>query len=75
MPAPNDDLKDRLSRYRQLTITSDRQKGRTRHLNPGLVRFGGRQTLPPAGAGVGYTVIRKRAQEPDDSDRCARRRG
>jgi hypothetical protein len=29
MPAPNDDLKDRLSRYRQLTITvTGRKSGR-----------------------------------------------
>ena len=68
MPATNDALKDRLSRYREIKITRDRQKVRTHHLKPGLVRIGGRQALPAAGAGVGYTVVQERAQEPVDSD-------
>src|SRR5712664_1840151 len=43
--------------------------------NSGLVRIGRREALPVAGAGFGYTVVQERAEEPVDSDRCARRRG
>ena len=40
MAKQNDSLKDRLSRSREIQHQRDRQKVRTHHLNPGLVRIG-----------------------------------
>ena len=34
MPAAKDALRDRLSRYREINISCDRQEVRTRHLKP-----------------------------------------
>jgi hypothetical protein len=74
MPARNDVLKDRLSRFREINISvTGRNSGHD--FNPGLVRIGTREALSAAGAGFGYTVVQERVKEPVDSDRCARRRG
>ena len=62
MPTKNDALKDRLSRYREITIPCDRPKVRTYHLNTNLVRMGRRQPIPSAGSGVGYTVVQERTR-------------
>ena len=72
MPAQNDALKDRLSRYREINIiVTGRKSGRT----ISIPVFGGRQALPSAGAGVRYTMVQERPQETVHSDRCAWGRG
>ena len=40
MAKQNDALKDRLSRYREITITVTGRKSGRSHINPGLVRIG-----------------------------------
>ena len=74
MPTPNDSLKDRLSRSREITITvTGRKSGRAISIPIWFASLR-REALPLAGAGIGYAVVQERAQKP--SIRIdARRRG
>ncbi len=75
MPARNDALKDRLSRYREINLTvTGRTSGRAISIPVWFVVENDKLYLLPV-SGVGYTVVQERAQEPDGSHRCARRRG
>lgn len=64
----HDLLKKRLSQTREINITvTGRKSGRTISIPVWFV-LEGRPTLPPAGAGLGDTVVQKRAQQSRDAD-------
>jgi GTP-binding protein EngB required for normal cell division len=68
MPNPKDDLKVRLSRYRQIKISViGRKSGRTISIPVWFVLEGDKLYLLPV-PGLGYAVVQERAQEPADSD-------
>ena len=74
MPARNDALKDRLSRYREIKISvTGRKSGRTISIPVWFVLEDDKLYLA-ARAGFGYTVVQEHTEEPVVSARRARRR-
>jgi hypothetical protein len=67
VPRSNNDLKDRLSRYRQIKISViGRKSGRTISIPVWFVLEG--EKLYAARAGLGDAVVQERASESVDSD-------
>lgn len=67
MPARNDALRDRLLRSREINISvTARKSGRTISIPVWFVLEDDQLYLLPLG--VGYTVVQKHTQQPDDSD-------
>jgi hypothetical protein len=73
MPARNDALKDRLSRYREIKITvTGRNSGRAISMPVWFVLDNENLYLLPVQGSD--TMVQERAQEPVNSDQCAGRR-
>jgi hypothetical protein len=68
MQTPNNDLKEHLTRYRQIKISVIGRKSGWTISIPVWFRVGMPEALPLARAGFGYTVVQQRAPEPVDSD-------